>query len=232
MEVIPVIDLKGGAVVRARLGQRDAYAPITTPLAPTSAPNDVVAGFLSLYPFPTIYIADLGAIESRGGHEESLDALSAAFPDVTFWVDAGVSHSDQARSWLLRHPRAHLVLGTETLQDLAPLEELGKDERVLLSLDFRGQVFLGPDSVYAASHLWPARVIVMTLARVGAAAGPDMDQLAAISGRVTNAKIYAAGGLRGPSDLRSLARAGVQGVLVASALHDGQLTASDLIAAV
>ena len=37
IEVIPVIDLKGGAVVRARHGSRHSYVPIVTPLARTSA---------------------------------------------------------------------------------------------------------------------------------------------------------------------------------------------------
>ncbi len=85
------LDLKGGAVVRARLGQRDSYAPIETRLSQTSAPVDVVAGMLTLHNFRTIYVADLDAIESRGDHEESLCSLSAAFPDVTFWVDAGIA---------------------------------------------------------------------------------------------------------------------------------------------
>ena len=44
MEVIPVIDLMGGAVVRARLGRRDAYSPIDTRLSPTSSPSEVIAG--------------------------------------------------------------------------------------------------------------------------------------------------------------------------------------------
>jgi uncharacterized protein related to proFAR isomerase len=45
IEVIPVIDLKCGAVVCARHGSRHSYAPITTPLARTSAPLDIVGGF-------------------------------------------------------------------------------------------------------------------------------------------------------------------------------------------
>jgi phosphoribosylformimino-5-aminoimidazole carboxamide ribotide isomerase len=51
IEVIPVIDLKDGAVVRARPGSRHSYAPIVTPLARTSAPLDIVAGLLTIHPF-------------------------------------------------------------------------------------------------------------------------------------------------------------------------------------
>jgi phosphoribosylformimino-5-aminoimidazole carboxamide ribotide isomerase len=231
MEVIPVIDLMNGVVVRARLGRRELYAPIETPLAQSSAPLDVIAGFLRLHPFRTIYVADLDAIESRGGHEQTLGALSAAFPAVAFWVDAGVRDTDEARAWLMRHPRAHLVLGSESLRSLAPIEQLAGELRIVLSLDFRGDTLLGPDSLGEAPHLWPARVIVMTMTRVGGNAGPDMERLAEIGMRAPNALVYAAGGLRGARDLLRLTNAGVHGVLVASALHDGLLTSRDLGAA-
>lgn len=256
MEVIPVIDLKGGAVVRARLGRRDSYAPIETKLAPTSAPVDVVAGLLTLHPFRTIYVADLDAIESRGDHEEIVSALSDAFPQVTFWVDAGVTDAVEARAWLSRHARETLVLGSESLTSSAPLQELKGEERLVLSLDFRGDCFVGPRTLLVAQHSWPSRVIVMTLGRVGSHAGPDLDRLDSIvrlrpssqekaaqqgEGGISasgergksslQSRVYAAGGLRGKDDLAALARTGVHGVLVASALHDGELTSADLTAA-
>jgi hypothetical protein len=80
MEIIPVIDLKGGLVVRARMGQRDQYRPIETPLSPTSHPADVVQGLMSVFPFRTLYVADLDAIEGtssasrRNGMRSSADS--------------------------------------------------------------------------------------------------------------------------------------------------------------
>ena len=231
IEVIPVIDLRGGVVVRARHGSRHSYAPIVTPLARTSAPLDVVAGFLTVHPFRTIYAADLDRIESRGNHDLCLDALSTAFPDVAFWADAGVRDGAEARHWLARHPRAHLVMGSESLESHGVLEEFVTNGRVVLSLDYRSDGFLGPKGLCDAPRLWPARVIVMTLARVGGNAGLDMVRLAKIKRRAPDAMLYAAGGLRGASDLMRLKRAGVRGVLVASALHDGRLAGADLAAA-
>jgi phosphoribosylformimino-5-aminoimidazole carboxamide ribotide isomerase len=233
VDVIPVIDLKDGAVVRARLGRRDSYAPIETGLSQTSDPLDVVSGLLALHAFRTIYVADLDAIESNGDHEQCLSALSSAFPGVTFWVDAGVGDAAEARSWLSRHLRHNLVLGSETLRDTESLGALKTEGRIILSLDFRGDHFLGPEALLAAPHLWPSRVIVMTLGRVGGNAGPDLDRLASIRGKAASieARIYAAGGVRGRADLASLADAGAAGVLVASALHDGLLTRDDLAAA-
>lgn len=230
LEVVPVVDLKGGVVVRAALGMRATYAPLVSPLAATSAPADVVAGLLGFAPFRTIYVADLDAIEGRGSHENAIAALSAAFPAVTFWVDAGLGTAEAAAAWLARHPCDHLVLGSESLQGLDALAVSGATDRVLLSLDFDGERCLGPEALLAAPELWPQRIIVMTLARVGSKAGPDLDRLAAISRRAPAARIFAAGGLRGRDDLDSLARAGASGVLVATALHDGHLTAAALAA--
>jgi phosphoribosylformimino-5-aminoimidazole carboxamide ribotide isomerase len=230
IEVIPVLDLKGGAVVRARHGLRHSYAPIVTKLARGSAPLDIAAGLLTVHPFRTFYIADLDRIELRGGHEESLDALGAAFPSLDFWVDAGVRDVEEAYAWLARHPSAHLVLGSETLESPAGLAGLAKNGRVILSLDFRGDSFVGQQALYDAPHLWPKRVIVMTLARVGGDAGPDMDRLLEVKRRAPHVMLYAAGGLRGVFDLMRLDQIGISGVLVASALHDGRLTGADIAA--
>jgi phosphoribosylformimino-5-aminoimidazole carboxamide ribotide isomerase len=100
--------------------------------------------------------------------------------------------------------------------------------RVILSLDFRGDVFQGPQAILDDPELWPAHLIIMTLARVGSDAGPDFARLTAIKNRAEGRAIYAAGGLRDAQDLRLLQAAGVRGVLVASALHDGRLNASNL----
>ncbi|MCI0466639.1 MAG: HisA/HisF-related TIM barrel protein [Beijerinckiaceae bacterium] len=231
IEVIPVIDLQGGAVVRACQGRREAYAPIKTPLAQTSTPIDVTAGLLRLYPFQTLYIADLDRIELQGSNERCIDQLATAFPNLVFWVDAGVRNTGEARSWLARHGQANLVLGSETLESSAVLKDLASSGRTILSLDFRCGGFLGPGEVLDVPHLWPARVIVMTLTRVGSNSGPDIERLAEIKLRAPDSKIYAAGGLRGASDFLLLRQAGIRGVLAASALHGGQLTGADLAAA-
>jgi phosphoribosylformimino-5-aminoimidazole carboxamide ribotide isomerase len=231
IEVIPVLDLMGGAVVRARQGLRHTYAPIATQLSRTSAPLDVVAGLLTVHPFRTFYIADLDQIASRGSHASTLDALSAAFPNIVFWVDAGVRDAAEALSWLVRHEGAHLVLGSETLKSPPVLADLAALDRVILSLDYRGDSFVGPRGLFDTPHLWPERVIVMTLARVGSDAGPDMDRLLEVKRRAPNVMLYAAGGLRGALDLVRLDQEGISGVLVASALHDGRLTGADFASA-
>jgi phosphoribosylformimino-5-aminoimidazole carboxamide ribotide isomerase len=227
MEVIPVIDLKDGVVVHARMGMRSAYAPIETPLSPTSRPNDVARGLLSIFPFETFYVADLDAIEHRGDNSAALRQLSAEYPNLVFWVDAGVADVHHAARWL-EAGFGHLVLGSETQQNSELSRFLRRNERTILSLDFRGHAFLGPVSLLNDASTWPAKIIVMTLARVGSASGPDMNRLATIKSRVVNRQVYAAGGVRDANDLVLLARVGIAGALVATSLHNGTLTGAQI----
>src|SRR5215469_5156842 len=100
MQIIPVLDLKNGTVVRAQLGERDRYRPIATPLAPSSDPVDVARGLLSVYPFQTLYIADLDAIEGWGNDDAAIGQLRQAFPQVSLWVDNGIADPADASAWL------------------------------------------------------------------------------------------------------------------------------------
>jgi phosphoribosylformimino-5-aminoimidazole carboxamide ribotide isomerase len=103
------------------------------------------------------------------------------------------------------------------------------DREVLLSLDFRGDAFLGPARLLASAGTWPHRVIVMTLARVGTGGGPDFTRLDEIIGRAgPSRQVYAAGGVRNMDDLKRLRDLGVAGALVATALHTGQIKTGDL----
>jgi phosphoribosylformimino-5-aminoimidazole carboxamide ribotide isomerase len=227
MEIIPVLDLKGGVVVRARMGQRHLYAPIVTPLAATSDPLDVARGLLAVHPFATLYVADLDAIEGRGDNGAALRRLARGCPGVSLWIDNGIADATAAARWL-ESGIGSLVLGSETQADAALVRDLSGDDRVILSLDFRGDAFQGPPAILDDPSAWPARVIAMTLARVGSAAGPDVERLAAVRRIAPGRRIYAAGGVRDAADLAALAHAGIAGALVATALHDGRLGRAEI----
>jgi phosphoribosylformimino-5-aminoimidazole carboxamide ribotide isomerase len=225
MDVIPVIDVRLGVAVHARQGRRDRYKPLETPLAQSSDPVAVARGLLSFFPFRAIYVADLDGIEGRGRREALAAGLTAAVPWVEFWIDDGDSaDAAVASAGVLR------VIGSESLAE-DDLERLRKEPggRFAISLDFRGDSFVGPQALLADAALWPERVIVMTLARVGAAEGPDLQGLSAIVARAGGRRVYAAGGVRHLADLKALRDAGAAGALVATALHAGTITAGDLM---
>jgi phosphoribosylformimino-5-aminoimidazole carboxamide ribotide isomerase len=227
MKIVPVIDLKQGRVVHARHGRRDHYRPIETPLAPGSDPIAVVEGLLRLHPFPCVYAADLDAIEHRGNHDRTFKALHDRFPEVEFWIDNGLARAGEATAWLRAH-RGCLVVGSESQKDTALLHALADHPRVILSLDFRGDEFVGPKDILDETALWPMRVIAMSLAHIGAARGPDLARVASLAQRAEDCAIHAAGGVRHIQDLLDLARVGAAGALVATALHDGSIDAAAL----
>lgn len=222
MQVIPVLDLMGGVVVRARMGDRVAYRPIQSPLSRTSDPVDVVNGFMDLAAFENLYIADLDAIQRRGDNNSMLVRLRETFPKVVFWIDNGAADIAAVKA---ARRFGQPVLGSESQHDLALT---ASQRNTLLSLDYRGEQFLGPQEILDNPDDWPERVIVMTLASVGVGAGPDLERIASVQAIAGSRKIYAAGGLRDAGDLGALKEAGVAGVLVASALHGGKLGPNDL----
>jgi len=95
------------------------------------------------------------------------------------------------------------------------LDEVGRWVRDGQRLDEAG--------CWESPSLWPERVIVMTLERVGADSGPDLDTLREVQARSSATRLIGAGGIRHAADLALAGAAGAHAWLVASALHDGRL---------
>ena len=228
MILVPVIDLKSGTVVHAAGGARASYEPVRSRLCPGSAPVEVIEAFMRLHPFETVYAADLDAIEGTGDNRAALAEIRKRFPRLDLWVDEGLATPAAFDSFRARH-LARAVAGSESLMSAWAWRQIldrAKDD-VVLSLDFRGRKFLGPAPLAGNAVLWPKRVIVMSLARVGSKSGPDYLRLAAVVKRAQGREVFAAGGVRNAADLRRLAEMGLSGALVASALHDGRLGAGE-----
>ena len=194
MDVIPVIDLKGGVVVRARMGRRDQYLPIETPLLPpTSDPVDVAGGLLDVYPFATLDVADLDAIEGRGDNRAALMRLRARFPQLVLWVDSGICDRASAQDWLIPHG-ANLSSAVKR----SPTPRWSATSRTTPALRSRlisaGRSFRDRRRCSTRRSCWPRRVIAMTLARVGKRAGPDFDRLGRIRDAAAGKKSLCRGG--------------------------------------
>ena len=228
MQVIPVVDIRGGVAVAAVRGDRARYRPLETPLAPSGAdPVAVALGLRTLFPFRTLYIADLDGIEGRDADIAMHERLAAAWPGAELWIDDGGQGSEIQK---VRCPARSHVLGSESLAGLADYESAHRSAgpAAPLSLDFRGDRFIGPPELLEDATLWPQRIIVMTLARVGSGEGPDLARLGSIITRAGPREVYAAGGVRNVDDLHALRGIGAAGALIASALHQGAITAADL----
>lgn len=234
VKVIPVIDVRHGVAVRAVAGDRQTYRPLETPLATSPGPEAIAAGLMALHTFPVIYVADLDGIEGRGADRSLASRIAAtASSRAEVWIDSGATALEE-RAISAEAPTIRDVLGSESGWTPASLGALTRMQRsrIVLSLDFRGDEFIGDPGLLSSPECWPDRVVVMTLGRVGRSQGPDLDRLSDILGRAQGrpgvTEVYAAGGVRGRDDLSNLDRLGVAGALVSSALHAQTITANDL----
>lgn len=232
MILIPVIDLMHGQVVRAVRGDRQSYRPIVSTLCDGSDPVVVARALCAHCDSNRLYAADLDALTGGTAQAEVLRRILQAMPELEFWVDAGFA--DAAAAQQLRErigPEAERVVTIFASESLRSRDELarcfaereGDRERGVLSLDRRDGQRLDAAGCWELPQLWPSRVIVMTLERVGADAGPDLATLREVQARSPGTRLVGAGGIRHAADLDAARDAGAYAWLVASALHDGRL---------
>ena len=232
LQVIPVLDLAHGQVVRGVRGDRAAYRPIVSRLVAGSEPVAIAEALLppvvpGLAAGSPLYVADLDAIQGGAPQVGTLRRLLASRDDLCLWLDAGVAGPGEGAA--LRDAlgasgdRVRLVYGSESLSAGGIGRALADDAQAILSLDCRRDRPLDPAGVWARPDLWPRTIVVMTLDRVGAAAGPDVATLPALRALAPDRTWIGAGGIRDRNDLRTAASTGATAWLVASALHDGTL---------
>lgn len=229
MRIIPVIDLARGAVVRAVRGERGRYRPIVSALCRSHDPAVVAPILLERAASSVLYIADLDALMGGAPQVEALRTLLQRLPGTEIWLDAGFRDAmavARLRAALDGHGQQITpVFASEALPDLSTAHACLADRaRSILSLDTRGDARLDPAGCWQAPSLWPERVIVMTLEKVGAGEGPAVDTLRAVRARAPEAALIGAGGLRDDSDAARMAEEGATAWLVASALHDLKLS--------
>jgi phosphoribosylformimino-5-aminoimidazole carboxamide ribotide isomerase len=159
-------------------------------------------------------------------------------------IDAGLADGAQARAMARfevdSRPIAGIVAGLESLPDPAALEEMCGaigPRRLVFSLDLKQGVPLAGSPAWhglsaeqiaaIALRIGVRRMIVLDLADVGMGQGvgtiPLCRRLRCLAPEI---QIIAGGGVRGSADLTTLSRSGCDAALVASALHDGRLSAA------
>ena len=112
------------------------------------------------------------------------------------------------------------MLDADTLRRLAE-----EGTNFVLSLDFQEDRLLDGAGAAQEPQLWPNRLIIMSLSHVGSGRGPDYARLLDFRQRYPEKGIIAAGGVRNAQDLRKLDAMGMHAALLASALHNGEITA-------
>jgi len=239
MQILPVVDLLEGRVVRGVAGLRDQYRPIQSVLTDGSDPLQIAEAIRSHFGLAELYLADLDAILRGCPNVSTLRSLNDA--GFTLLVDAGLRQCDDAAP-IVAAGVQQVVAGLETLagpQELRRLVEQFGSNRVVFSLDLRGGRPLGdptqwPDAdpfaiAAAAIEAGCTQLIILDIARVGTAEGvPTLPLCAEIRRAYPRATLITGGGIRGSEDLRRLEESPVDAVLIASALHNGSIGRADL----
>ncbi len=242
MNVIPVIDLQKGIVVRGIAGDRERYAPIKSILANEPTP-EAIAGGLAALPVDHIYVADLDAIGGAEPDWKSYEKIAAS--GLSMWIDAGIQGVDRANAIARVEFLSAVIVALETLSSpdlLASIIAGLPAEQLIFSLDLmKGRpltkiaAWWSWDALQIADHvigLGYRRILVLDLGSVGTGQGNTAEHyLIDLHTRYPGVELISGGGVRNSNDLRSLAEAGCHSALVASALHAGHLTASDIEAA-
>nr|MCS5574052.1 HisA/HisF-related TIM barrel protein [Pseudomonadales bacterium] len=221
---------------------------ISSILTARAEPQYLSAAFEEHFGFTDLYVADLDAIAGQAANAKAVESLLDSPTHI--WLDAGTATLSGMAS-IARQISIdrvdRVIVGLECCPSHVHLQQvfewLGPD-RAVFSLDLSAGVPLLPGTV-PGEESWNTtapfeiarqavemgfnKMIVLDLAAIGMGRGVETlalcSQLAELSETL---ELTSGGGVCGVDDLRSLSRAGCQNALVASALHDGRITAEML----
>lgn len=238
MQIIPVIDIQGGAVVQADGGHRRNYRPINSTLVEGHDPLKIGSAICQRIEPSAIYVADLDALGHGSLQIDTIQQLGQLI--CKLWLDAGVRSASFDELTMAVEPLAQIdiVLASETVDDPKLIDRALATwgaERVMVSLDLRHGNLLTACHDWAA---WPAvrlataltqqgirRLIILDTARCGQGQGCTTIPLVREMKRLDKELFVATGGgIRDRHDLAAVAQTGCDAVLVATAIHLGSIT--------
>lgn len=238
MEIIPAIDLRGGAVVRLLQGNYDRQ---------TTFDDDPVrvARRFEADGAPRIHVVDLdGAREGRRTQASEVRAVAAAV-GVGVQLGGGLrSPADLADAFADGVDR--VVLGTAAVEEPALVEQAlaaHGAERVVVGIDARDGIvsvagwteaseIAAADLLERMAGLGARRFVYTDITRDGTLTSPNFAAVSEMVERADaagGARVIASGGIAEIAHLRTLAELGAEGAIVGSAIYRDAL---DLAAAV
>lgn len=239
LTIYPAIDLQGGRCVRLRQG-RAAEATVYGDDPVATARHWHAEGARALH------VVDLdGAFRGAPAHAGLIARIAAALP-IPVQAGGGL-RTDEHVALLLATGVARVILGTRASADeeaVARLVARHGEGRVVAGIDARdGWVQVRgwvETTAIRATELARrladrgVKTIVYTdTATDGMLAGPNIAALDRLC-RAVSCEVIAAGGIRGPEDIRALAELGhghLAGAIVGKALYEGRATLPELLAA-
>jgi phosphoribosylformimino-5-aminoimidazole carboxamide ribotide isomerase len=222
--IIFVLDILNGIVVHAVRGERAKYKPIeNSRICDSSDPLDLIC---TIGP-SQVYIADLDHIQDIG---DNFGVIGKISQKTNTMVDIGVKNMDDARK--CAEIAYTVIIGTET----ASLDIIGKATiqfpgRINVSIDMKNGIVLTkdremdvlPEELMRKLNKFDLKdIIILDLGKVGTSAGINKDLLKKMAG-ISEHKILVGGGIKDLDDIVVLKDLGIDGALVATAVHNGKI---------
>jgi len=238
MKIIPVIDLKKGEVVLAKKGLRTQYAPLESKIIRSTKPLDVARFFQINLKSRTTYIADLDSIMRNGENFSKIKDI-AVKTGLELLVDSGASTIQEVEE-LFKYGVSDVIIGTETLESIQELKHILErhPQRIAVSLDLENGVVKSNCDLLSKKNpekavselisLEAKKIIVLDIQRVGTLQGLDLKLINKIR-NIFNFELIVGGGIRNLRDIQDLRTLGVDGVLIATALHQKLISLQDII---
>jgi phosphoribosylformimino-5-aminoimidazole carboxamide ribotide isomerase len=235
-DLIPVLDLMGGVVVRGIAGRRETYQPLQTPLSDRPDPLIVARALRERVGGSALYVADLDGILAGRPNWNVLQQLK--LDGFHLVVDVGLRSPDDVRP-LLELGVSQIVAALETLpgpEVLTDLRTVVGAQRLIFSLDLRdGELLTSPQAPWknwtaeeVAATVAAAgvqRLLVLDLIGVGTAGGmATLPLCRRLRAAFPELKLWTGGGVRDWRDVEQAGASGIEAVLVSTALHTGRLT--------
>jgi phosphoribosylformimino-5-aminoimidazole carboxamide ribotide isomerase len=226
--ILFVLDVFNRTVVHAQGGDRREYKPIhfSSRICDSS---DAVRIVDTVRP-REVYIADLNLLQRTGKREQNFELIREVSQKARTMVDAGITSFSETQDILEIAPT--IVLGTETASiDIIEDVATNYPGRAVVSIDKKYGRILTRDPampedpfeiVKMLNGLDLRDIIILDLDRVGTTSGVDSQFLSKIAS-LSEHSVLLGGGVRNIEDIETLEKIGLEGALVATALHNGSL---------
>ena len=239
LTLYPAIDLKGGQVVRLQRGAMDRATTYSDDPAAQAA-RFRAAGF------GWVHVVDLdGAFAGKPANADAVRAILAAVPGMPVQLGGGIRSMATLEAWLAAGV-TRVILGSAAVKnpDFARAACRAHPGRVALGIDAKGGMVAteGWAEVSSLSALDLARafedagaaaIIYTDIDRDGMLGGVNLDATLALA-RAVSIPVIASGGVASIDDvtaLASVARDGIEGVIIGRALYDGRIDPAAALAA-
>ncbi|MBD3230393.1 MAG: hypothetical protein GF329_19595 [Candidatus Lokiarchaeota archaeon] len=243
MRIIPVIDILNGQVVQGIRGEREKYRPIQSNFCESAEILDLVDKFVELFDFKEFYIADIDAITKNKENFFYLDRILENY-DVKINIDAGISTLSRVKK-IISHGVNNLIIGTETLISIDFIDSLvnridnndNNKLNIIISVDmYEGNILTKCDDLRDLSIKEVVKefesysineFIILDLSRVGSQVGGISEIVDEII-TTTDSKIITGGGINSIDEIRKISKKEIDGVLIATAFHNGSISPNDI----